>query len=164
MTELINTLFDVLSYHITRIKNDLIVIGLKDMNKLDNILKRFSDISKLNNKEYLYLYFGENYFEDNSIEDTINDISESKKHGCDFVIINNYDYMLKDKANSKSLPYNFKKLCTDLNMNIVLFKQIDNNESLGELGNASDLILTEKDDHFFKTIKNNYGDLWDLLY
>lgn len=122
-------------------KNGLIVIGLNDINKVDNILKILSYISKNNDKNYLYQCYAKDYFIDNPIEELLNDITEYKENGCNLVIINNCDLLI----NQKSLISKLNRLCND--MNIIIF--IDNSDnSLLSLDIDADLIIAEKDNDY----------------
>ena len=193
LSELINTLFDVLNFHITQQK-DLIVIGLKDINKIGTILDTFYDISKINNKKFLYMCFSKNYIIDeknkepileinidhyrdmknyffesiaDKVEDMINTIIESKKDGCEFAIINN-DFKTIERifVNKKPLVGVLKEICQKLDFNIVFIDAYDVSKihAIGIMEQVSDLILNEESDHLFKTLKNRYGDRFDLIY
>ena len=101
------------------------------------------------------------------VEDMINTIIESKKDGCEFAIINNdFKEIERIFVNKKPLVGVLKETCQKLDFNIVFIGAYDVSKihSIGIMEQVSDLILNEESDHLFKTLKNRYGDRFDLIY
>lgn len=184
---MLNTLFDLLNYHINRTEYDLITFVTNNENRIKSLLNHLIDISELNNLIFLYLKFDE---ENNNINcnrfifDNLNYLTEIEdkilelKNEIKFVVIDNFDLI---KCHDIKFEYNYefrahlsnhlKIISMYFKLPIIVLKKDNLKEKdkyhiitlLEELGQDSDLIIYENNENELKVLKNRYGVRFELI-
>ena len=135
---MINTLFDLLCFNITRTDSKLITFITNNSNRTNLLSACFNEILELYDYKFIIM---------NNIYNHINN-----------TLFNDIKYIVADCINTDSKDIN--KLLNDLkkyNKKIILLTKID------IFNDMSDLVIREDNKYNLKVIKNNYGELFDLI-
>lgn len=184
---MLNTLFDLLNYHINYTKYDLITFITNNKNRINSLFECLLEISKLNNMNFLYIDLDNNpnlinneklciYCNKGKVEEIEEEIS-NLKNDIGFILINKYDLI---SANNEEYNYDhshksriLKKVSIETKLPIIVIKNIKDNtkkKNRGEILNMirpleqdSDLIIFEDNNNDLNVLKNRHGDLFELI-
>ena len=135
---MINTLFDLLCFNITRTDSKIITFITNNSNRTNLLSACFNEIFELYKYKFKII---------NNIANPINN-----------TLFNDIKYIVADCINMDEGDIN--KLLNDLkkyNKKIFLLTKIDS------FNDMSDLVIREDNKYNLKVIKNNYGELFDLI-
>ena len=135
---MINTLFDLLCFNITRTDSKLISFITNNTNRLALLNPIFNEILELYDYKYILINDNDIHINDN--------------------FFNDIKYIVGNCINTDSKDIN--KLLSDLkehNKKIILLTK---NDSFNDM---SDLVIREDNKYNLKVIKNNYWELFDLI-
>lgn len=180
---MLNTLFDLLNYHINYTEYDLITFATNNERRIKSLINLLIEISKFNNIKFLYFKLNEDtndsisdrFILDNSkyINEIENKIYEFKNE-IKFIIVNDFDSVkcnnTKDVLKCRQYLSNvMKKISINLSIPIILVKKNNTKNgqyiirSLEALGQDSDLIIYENNKYELKVLKNRYGYLFEII-
>jgi hypothetical protein len=135
---MINTLFDLLCFNITRTDSKIITFITNNSNRTNLLSACFNEILELYDYKYILINDNDIHVNDN--------------------FFNDIKYIVADCINMDDRDIN--KLLSDLkkhNKKIILLTKIDS------FNDMSDLVIREDNKYNLKVIKNNYGELFDLI-
>ena len=135
---MLNTLFDLLCFNITRTDSKLITFITNNSNRTNVLSACFNEILELYDFKFIIM---------NNIYNHINN-----------TLFNDIKYIVADCINMDDRDIN--KLLSNLkkhNKKIILLTKTD------IFNDMSDLVIREDNKYNLKVIKNNYGQLFDLI-
>ena len=135
---MINTLFDLLCFNITRTDSKLITFITNNSNRTNLLSACFNEILELYDYKFIII---------NNIDNPINN-----------TLFNDIKYIVADCINMDDRDIN--KLLSDLNEHKKKIILLTKNDSFNDM---SDLVIREDNKDNLKVIKNNYGELFDLI-